>query len=103
MSSARLKPLPPIPTLRPEEVPEREQEYTKESLLQFKEETTARNDAERLAAAGGGDGGFFGGFGGGGGDEEDQKTEEGAVDDATITEVHALWDMYRLHNRACGV
>lgn len=70
MNPTHHKPLPPIPTIRPEEVPERQQEYTKESLLKFKEEKGAREEAERLEAAGGGEGGFFGGFGGGGGDEE---------------------------------
>ena len=80
MSPAHLKPLPPVPTMRPEEIPEREQEYTKESLLKFKEDQAARESAERLAAAGGGEGGFFGGFGGGGGDEE-EKEKEGVEED----------------------
>ena len=76
------KPLPPIPVIRPEEVPERELEYTKESLLKFKEEKAERDRAEKLEAAGGGEGGFFGGFGGGGGEggggeEEGKKEMEG--------------------------
>lgn len=74
MSPAHRKPLPPIPTMRPEEVPEKRQEYTRESLLKFKEEKAAREEAERQAAAGLGEGGFFGGFGGGG-DEEEEKEE----------------------------
>lgn len=67
MNPAHHKPLPPVPTMHPEEVPERRQEYSRESLLRFKEEKAAREEAERQAAAGLGEGGFFGGFGGGGG------------------------------------
>ena len=63
------KPLPLVPRVRPEEVPERKLQYTKESLLQFKEQLKAKEEAERQAAAAGGDGGFFGGFGGGDGSE----------------------------------
>ena len=59
------KPLPPIPTMRPEEVPEKQREYTKETLLKFKEEKAAMDEAEKMAAAGLGEGGLFGGFGGG--------------------------------------
>ena len=62
------KPIPPIPVIRPDEVPERSYQYTNETLLKFKEEMKAKEEAERLAAMGAGDG-FFGGFGGGGGDE----------------------------------
>ena len=62
------KPIPPVPVIRPDEVPERRFEYTTETLLKFKEEKKARDEAERLAATGAGDG-FFGGFGGGGGGE----------------------------------
>ena len=79
------KPIPPVPVIRPEEVPERKYHYTKESLLKFKEEKKAKEEAERLAATGAGDG-FFGGFGGGGGEgeggeggengEQDKKEEE---------------------------
>ena len=62
------KPIPPVPVIMPDEVPERRFEYTTETLLKFKEEKKARDEAERLAATGAGDG-FFGGFGGGGGGE----------------------------------
>lgn len=89
MSHAHLKPLPPVPSMRSEEVPERGWEYSPEILLKFKEEKVAREEAERLEAAGGGEGGFFGGFGGGG-DDEGEKVEQGeenaeAVSDAAVT------------------
>ena len=63
----------------------RELEYTKESLLVFKKELQARQEAERLAQTGdegfGGFGGFGGGGGGGGGegDEEQQKDKDEKV------------------------
>ena len=81
MNPSHRKPLPPIPAMQPEEVPEKQREYTKDSLLKFKEDKAAMDEAERLAAAGLGEGGFFGGFGGGGdegeGDEGKDKGEEG--------------------------
>ena len=81
MSPSHRKPLPPTPTMQPGEVPEKRREYTKESLLKFKDEKAAMDEAEKLAAAGLGEGGFFGGFGGGGdegeGGEEKEKGEEG--------------------------
>lgn len=61
--------------IRPEEVPERRYHYTKETLLKFKEEKKAKDEAERLKATGAGDG-FFGGFGGGG-DGEGEGGEGG--------------------------
>ena len=74
------KPIPPVPVIRPDEVPERRFQYTTETLLKFKEEKKARDEAERLAATGAGDG-FFGGFGGGGeggsGDQESKEKEGG--------------------------
>ena len=71
------KPIPPVPVIRPDEVPERRFQYTTETLLKFKEEKKARDEAERLAATGAGDG-FFGGFGGGGeGGSGDQESKEG--------------------------
>lgn len=53
-------------------------EYTKESLLAFKKELQARQEAERLAQTGEEGFGGFGGFGGGGGggDEEQPKDEK---------------------------
>ena len=63
MNHDRHKPVPKVPTIRPEEVPERNMEYTSESLLRFKEEQLAREEAEKQAAAN--IGGFFGGFEGG--------------------------------------
>lgn len=91
MSPAHRKPLPSIPSMRPEEVPERQREYTKESLLKFKEEKSAMDEAERLAAAGLGEGGFFGGFGGGGdegeeGDQESDKVEETSTEKSVTKE-----------------
>ena len=63
------KPLPPVPVIKREEVPEKRLEYTKDSLLVFKEQLKAKEDAERQAAATGADGGFFGGFGGEGSED----------------------------------
>ena len=59
----------------------RELEYTKESLLVFKKELQARQEAERLAQTGDEEFGGFGGFGGGGGegDEEQQKDKDEKV------------------------
>lgn len=97
LSSTHHKPLPPIPMIRPEEVPERQFEYTRESLLRFKEEKAAREEAERQAAAGAGEGGFFGGFGGGGGDGDggggdgEAKKEDAKVADGVELEVCIMW------------
>ena len=75
------KPVPTVPVIRPEEVPEKKMEYTREVLLKFKEEEKTRADTERQAAAGMGDGGFFGGFGGGGDDGGGEKEGKGTGDD----------------------
>ncbi len=76
MSPSHHKPLPPVPIIRPEEVPERKLEYTKESLLKFKDEMASRERDAKIAADGGADGGFFGGFGGGGNDDEEDNKEK---------------------------
>ena len=73
------KPIPPVPVIKPEEVPERRYHYTKETLLKFKEEKKAKEEAERQAAIGAGDG-FFGGFGGGGEGEGEGGGENGEQD-----------------------
>ena len=70
------KPLPPIPIIKREEVPERRLEYSKDSLLAFKEQLKSKEDAERQAAAAGADGGFFGGFGGEGSESGGEPVEE---------------------------
>ena len=57
----------------------RELEYTKESLLAFKKELQARQEAERLAQTGDEGFGGFGGFGGGGGNEEQPKDKDDKV------------------------
>lgn len=76
-------PLPVLPALRPEEVPERQREFTKESLLQFAAEKEERERIEREAAAGVGEGfGGFGGFGGGG--EEGEGPQEKEADDEEV-------------------
>lgn len=75
-------PLPVLPALRPEEVPEKQREFTKESLLQFAAEKEERERIEREAAAGVGEGfGGFGGFGGGGGGEGERPQEKEADDE----------------------
>ncbi|XP_071957578.1 cilia- and flagella-associated protein 44-like isoform X2 [Antedon mediterranea] len=58
------KPLPTCPDLHPCEVPEKKFEYTRESLLKFKEEMAVRAVNEIKGIDSGGFGGF-GGFGGG--------------------------------------
>ena len=53
-------------------------EFSKESLLAFKDELAARKEAESKAKSGGGDDfGGFGGFGGGGGGGGDTQPPEG--------------------------
>ena len=85
LNPAHHKPLPPIPTIRPEEVPEKRDHYTRESLLRFKDDQAAREEAERQDAAGMGDGGFFGGFGGGGEGEGEEGTSQGEEGEKTDT------------------
>jgi WD40 repeat protein len=69
------KPIPAVPELKHEEIPEKELEYTKETLLKFKKDFKAREKAQRQAANEGGEGfGGFGGFGGEGNEEEDEST-----------------------------
>jgi len=80
------KPLPTVPTIHSDEMPEKRMEYTREILIKFKEEEKTRAEAEKKAAAGMGDGGFFGGFGGGdeGGekkDKDDKEDKDGEEDD----------------------
>eukprot|EP00731_Ephydatia_muelleri_P035796 Em0162g2a len=50
------KPLPTIPVIKPEEVPERELQPSKETLHKFKEEMLSREAADKQKAAGVGDG-----------------------------------------------
>ncbi len=77
-------------------MPEKQREYTKESLLKFKDEKVAMDEAERLAAAGLGEGGFFGGFGGGGdegeGDGEKETEEEPTTEKSTTKESREVVD-----------
>lgn len=84
--------LPALPAMRPEEVPERQREFSKESLLQFAAEKEERERMEREAAAGVGEGfGGFGGFGGGGGgggeeEKEVDNEEMGQLEDQGMQE-----------------
>ena len=55
-------------------VASRELEYTKETLIKFRDDKEKREKAEKDAAAGVGEG--FGGFGGFGGGGEETKNEE---------------------------
>lgn len=54
----------------------RRTEYTNETLLQFKEEMIAKQEAEQKAKAGGDEFGGFGGFGGAQATEEDDIKDE---------------------------
>ena len=82
------KPLPKVPIIRPEEVPERKMEYNKQSLLQFKEELVAKEEADKLAASRIKAGGLFGGFG------EEEKNKEGTrltVEKEASGKVYCYW------------
>ncbi|XP_067931339.1 cilia- and flagella-associated protein 44-like [Watersipora subatra] len=63
LGNERAKAIPPVPTMHPDELPERRMEYTRESLLDFK----AEMEKQAILAKTGGTQGGFGGFGGGGG------------------------------------
>ncbi|KAL4229263.1 hypothetical protein ACF0H5_012303 [Mactra antiquata] len=68
-----VKPIPPAPTMHPDEMPEKKLEYTRDTLVAFKREMS---DKAAAAKKGGQDGGGFGGFGGfGGGGNETKKPE----------------------------
>ena len=57
--------LPKVPRLHPEEIPEKKYEYTRETLLKFKEEYELRKKMTASAQEVAGGGGGFGGLGGG--------------------------------------
>ena len=57
----------------------RRTEYTNETLLQFKEEMIAKQEAEQKAQAGSDEFGGFGGFGGGATEEDEIKNETDSV------------------------
>eukprot|EP00731_Ephydatia_muelleri_P023978 Em0016g249a len=80
------KPLPTIPVIKPEEVPERELQPSKETLHKFKEEMLSREAADKQKAAGVGDGfGGFGGFGdGGGGGQQSEASTDGRTTDKQV-------------------
>ncbi|XP_041471026.1 cilia- and flagella-associated protein 44-like [Lytechinus variegatus] len=59
------KPVPELPVLHPFEVPEKKYEYTRDSLMKFREEMKAKELAKITGGEGGGFGGGFGGMGGG--------------------------------------
>ena len=82
----------------------RELEYTKESLIKFRDEKEQREKAEKEAAAGVGEGfGGFGGFGGGGGG--DKKEEEKEVITCSFMHISMTYLLtnshYRLFNITC--
>ncbi|RUS72790.1 hypothetical protein EGW08_019450, partial [Elysia chlorotica] len=59
-------PIPPVPELDADEMPERILEYTRETLKQFKVQYDLKQKQVKSGGGGGGDGGGFGfGFGGG--------------------------------------
>ncbi|XP_046572732.1 cilia- and flagella-associated protein 44-like isoform X2 [Haliotis rubra] len=71
LSPDRHQPIPAIPEMHMEELPEKRMEYTRETLLQFKKDMESQRLAEQKNKAGGsGFGAGFGGFGGGGGGGE---------------------------------
>lgn len=74
--------VPSLPTTDSSEFPERNFEYTRESLLAFKVEYARILEEEKKAAkAKAGGGGGFGGLGGGGGDKADEDAEESESED----------------------
>ncbi|XP_071842731.1 cilia- and flagella-associated protein 44-like isoform X2 [Apostichopus japonicus] len=77
------KELPECPTLQPMEVPERKFQYTRETLLKFKEEMAQKKLEAITGQGGGGFGGGFGGFGGGGGGTADKKEQANAATPAS--------------------
>ncbi|XP_030833850.1 cilia- and flagella-associated protein 44 isoform X2 [Strongylocentrotus purpuratus] len=65
LQQEQTKPVPELPVLHPFEVPEKKYEYTRESLMKFREEMKAKELAKITGGEGGGFGGGFGGMGGG--------------------------------------
>ncbi|XP_059142623.1 cilia- and flagella-associated protein 44-like isoform X2 [Physella acuta] len=89
----RLVPIPPIPELTLEEMPERVMEYTKESLKKFKIEYDIRQKQAKTDGGQAGSGGGFGfGFGGGGGSTaapalEKQMSEDSVSDETNTSKI----------------
>ena len=81
----------------------RELEYTKESLIKFRDEKEQREKAEKEAAAGVGEGfGGFGGFGGGGGGG-DKKEEEKEVITCSYMHISITYLLTNSHYRLCNI
>ncbi|XP_052805423.1 cilia- and flagella-associated protein 44-like isoform X2 [Mya arenaria] len=75
LSADLMKPVPPVPEMHPDEMPEKKLEYTRETLISFKKQLADQSSQEKK---GGGEGGGFGGFGGfGGGGAADKKADAG--------------------------
>ncbi|XP_052253766.1 cilia- and flagella-associated protein 44-like isoform X2 [Dreissena polymorpha] len=78
LSADVIRPIPPVPEMHPEEMPEKKLEYTRETLVAFKKEmadkaATAKKGAQEQGGFGG-----FGGFGGGAAPPAaDKKTDTG--------------------------
>jgi len=94
--------VPQLPTVDNSEFPERNFEYTRESLLKFQAEYAKIQEAERAAEKLKGGGGGFGGLGGGGGggdgadadadseeDEEDEGETNTSAEDSGAAEASA--------------
>ncbi|XP_048588414.1 cilia- and flagella-associated protein 44-like isoform X2 [Nematostella vectensis] len=79
------RPIPKVPSMRPEECPEKRLEYTRDQLLEFKKEKDEKDKQGGGHDDGGGGGGGFGGFGGFGGGES--KLGAGKSRDRSISSV----------------
>ncbi|CAH1262544.1 CFAP44 [Branchiostoma lanceolatum] len=66
LAPGKRKGLPPVPQLLPDELPEKQMEYDRASLLRFKKDLAVRDAAALKGSESGGGFGGFGGFGGGG-------------------------------------
>ncbi|KAK3588814.1 hypothetical protein CHS0354_028462 [Potamilus streckersoni] len=75
LSPDKHKPIPDVPEMYPDEMPEKKLEYTRESLLTFKKEMKEK----KASVAKGDDSGGFGGFGGFGGAEKQAAKQEPAL------------------------
>ncbi|XP_060551905.1 LOW QUALITY PROTEIN: cilia- and flagella-associated protein 44-like [Ruditapes philippinarum] len=72
MEASLIKPVPPVPVMHPDEMPEKKLEYTRETLVAFKKEMAEKASSKKGNQESGG----FGGFGGfGGGAAPDKKSE----------------------------
>ncbi|XP_053372820.1 cilia- and flagella-associated protein 44-like [Mercenaria mercenaria] len=73
LEASLVKPVPPVPVMHPDEMPEKKLEYTRETLIAFKKEMAEKATAAKKGTQESGGFGGFGGFGGGGGDKKTKR------------------------------